>query len=138
MKLSKKFQGGDFTPLTFSSTQTTLISSWTLWAFFLIFFLLLFIILLLFIQKKLINKGLLNTPSVRIVKKFYIDRNLTLNIIKVLDNYYLVLTNNNSISYLDKLEYEQLAELLKGKKEFFDTFVGALKREKKTNEEMFK
>ncbi|KLO22424.1 hypothetical protein X275_06140 [Marinitoga sp. 1197] len=103
-----------------------------------IFFLLLFIILLLFIQKKLINKGLLNTPSVRIVKKFYIDRNLTLNIIKVLDNYYLVLTNNNSISYLDKLEYEQLAELLKGKKEFFDTFVGALKREKKTNEEMFK
>ncbi|KLO24929.1 MULTISPECIES: flagellar biosynthetic protein FliO [unclassified Marinitoga] len=102
-----------------------------------IFFLLLFIILLLFIQKKLINKGLLNTPSVRIVKKFYIDRNLTLNIIKVLDNYYLILTNNNSISYLDKLEYEQLAELLKGKKEFFDTFIGALKREKKTNEEMF-
>jgi len=88
-----------------------------------------------FIQRKLLNKGLLSTPSVRIVKKFYIDRNLTLNVIKVLDDYYLVLTNNNSISYLDKLDYEKLSELLKGKKEFFDTFIGALKREKKINEE---
>ncbi|OQY10254.1 MAG: hypothetical protein B6I29_01830 [Marinitoga sp. 4572_148] len=89
----------------------------------------------MFIQRKLLNKGLLSTPSVRIVKKFYIDRNLTLNVIKVLDDYYLVLTNNNSISYLDKLDYEKLSELLKGKKEFFDTFIGALKREKKINEE---
>ncbi|WGS64522.1 flagellar biosynthetic protein FliO [Marinitoga aeolica] len=79
---------------------------------------------------------MLNSPAVRIVKKFYIDRNLTLNIIKVLDEYYLVLTNNNSISYLDKLDYEKLSELLKGKKEFFDTFIGALKREKKSDEEM--
>jgi flagellar protein FliO/FliZ len=90
--------------------------------------------LLLFIQKKLINKGILNTASVRIVKKFYIDRNLTLNIIKVLDNYYLVLTNNNSISFLDKIDYDDLSELLKGKKEFFDTFIGALKREKNIDE----
>ncbi|WP_159429505.1 hypothetical protein [Marinitoga hydrogenitolerans] len=60
---------------------------------------------------------------------------MTLNIIKVLDDYYLVLSNNNSISYLDKLDYEKLSELLKGKKEFFDTFIGALKREKKINEE---
>ncbi|MBM7559049.1 hypothetical protein JOC61_000833 [Marinitoga litoralis] len=70
----------------------------------------------------------------RIVKKFYIDRNLTLNIIKVLDNYYLVLTNNNSISFLDKIDYDDLSELLKGKKEFFDTFIGALKREKNIDE----
>ncbi|WP_459995986.1 hypothetical protein [Marinitoga arctica] len=58
-----------------------------------------------------------------------------MNIIKVLDDYYLVLSNNSSISYLDKLDYEKLSELLKGKKEFFDTFIGVLKREKKTNED---
>ncbi|GAB6189440.1 hypothetical protein JCM30566_11790 [Marinitoga arctica] len=47
----------------------------------------------------------------------------------------MVLSNNSSISYLDKLDYEKLSELLKGKKEFFDTFIGVLKREKKTNED---
>ncbi|WP_205098943.1 hypothetical protein [Marinitoga litoralis] len=123
-----------FTPPTLSSTQTNFLTSWTIWAFILLIFFILFIILLLFIQKKLINKGILNTASVRIVKKFYIDRNLTLNIIKVLDNYYLVLTNNNSISFLDKIDYDDLSELLKGKKEFFDTFIGALKREKNIDE----
>lgn len=60
---------------------------------------------------------------------------MTLNIIKVLDDYYLVLSNNNSIAYLDKLDYEKLSELLKGKKEFFNTFIGALKRENKIDEE---
>ncbi|KAF2956483.1 hypothetical protein [Marinitoga sp. 38H-ov] len=123
-----------FTPPTLSSTQTSILTSWTIWAFLLLFFFILFIILLLFIQRKLINKGILNTPSVRLVKKFYIDRNLTLNIIKVLDNYYLVLTNNNSISFLDKINYDELSELLKGKKEFFDTFIGVLKREKNLDE----
>lgn len=122
------------TPPTFSSTQTNFLTSWTIWAFLLLIFFVLFIILLLFIQKKLINKGLINTASVRVVKKFYIDRNLTLNIIKVLDNYYLVLTNNNSISLLDKIDYDELSELLKGKKEFFDSFIGALKREKNIDE----
>ncbi|NUU97319.1 hypothetical protein [Marinitoga sp. 1138] len=123
------------TPLTFSSTATTTnLTNWTIWAFLLLFFFVIFIFLLIFIQKKLINKGVITTPKVRVVKKFYIDHNMTLNIIKVLDDYYLVLSNHNSIAYLDKIDYEKLSEILKGKRDFLDSFVGALKREKKENE----
>jgi flagellar protein FliO/FliZ len=68
------------------------------------------------------------------MKRFYIDRNFYVGLLKLFDEYYLILFSNNSSELLKKLTYEEALEIIGEKQTFFKTFADILKKGSEENE----
>ncbi|MDK2946339.1 MAG: flagellar protein FliO/FliZ [Geotoga sp.] len=105
-----------------------------------IFFWLLTIILVLvlmgllyFLLNRLMKGGKRNT-KIGLIKKFYIDKNFYIGILKIFDEYYMVLFSNSSSEVIKKIDYDEIQELLENKSSFVNTFASVLNKESKDNE----
>ncbi|SDC25380.1 hypothetical protein [Geotoga petraea] len=105
-----------------------------------IFFWLLTIILVLvlmgllyFLLNRLMKGGKRNT-KIGLIKKFYIDKNFYIGILKIFDEYYMVLFSNSSSEVIKKIDYDEIQELLENKSSFVNTFASVLNKESKGNE----
>jgi flagellar protein FliO/FliZ len=102
------------------------------WILTLILFVVLLWLLYMFLMKY--TKGTKNNPQIRVMKRFYIDRNFYVGLLKLFDEYYLILFSNNSSELLKKLTYEEALEIIGEKQTFFKTFAGILKKGSEENE----
>ena len=105
-----------------------------------IFFWLITIILVLvlmgvlyYLLTRLIKGGSRNT-RIGLVKKYFIDRNFYIGILKIFDEYYMVLFSNSSSEVIKKIEYDEIQDIVENKNNFVNTFASVLNKEKKSNE----
>jgi flagellar protein FliO/FliZ len=79
-------------------------------------------------------KGGKRNTRIGLIKKFYIDKNFYIGILKIFDEYYMVLFSNSSSEIIKKIDYEEIQELLENKKSFVNTFTSVLNKESNTKE----
>ena len=92
---------------------------------FLIFFWVIYIIL------KRFTSGTQFTDKVKVLNRYYIDRNLQLLILKILEKYYLILIGNNGApSVLGTFDIDEISELITNQKDFTSILSKFIKREK--------
>lgn len=103
----------------------------TIWFVVIILFIIVLFLIYYFLNKS-IKKGPKNKEVV-LVKKFYIDRNLYVGLLKIFNEYYLILVSSNSSEVIRKVNEEEIFELMGESPKFIDTFTKFLKRDK-TNE----
>lgn len=118
------------------ASSTALSSSGGISIFFWLITIILVLVLmgvLYFFLSRLMNGGKRNT-RIGLVKKFYIDKNFYIGILKIFDEYYMVLFSNSSSEIIKKIDYDEIQDLLENKKNFVNTFASALNKEKKSNE----
>ncbi|HOP34177.1 MAG TPA: hypothetical protein PKY75_03475 [Defluviitoga tunisiensis] len=115
---------------TMTATSNTL--DVTIWFFVIILFIIILFLVYYFLNKS-IKKGTKN-KEVALIKKYYIDRNLYIGLLKVFNEYYLVLISSNSSEILRKVGEDEVFDIIGDSPKFIDTFTKFLKRDK-TDEE---
>ena len=118
----------DYSTMTASSSTLDV----TIWFFVIILFIVILFLLYYFLNKS-IKKGPKN-KEVALVKKYYIDRNLYIGLLRVFNEYYLVLISSNSSEVLRKVDEDEVFEIIGESPKFINTFTKFLKRDK-TDEE---
>lgn len=108
------------------------IGSLIIWIIVLFIMLFMFMFLYLFLNK--IMKGTKRDFNIKILKKFYIDRNFYVSIVKIFNEYYLILFSNSSSEIIKKIDIEELNELIGEEKSFIKTFSSFLNKEKQDND----
>lgn len=98
-----------------------------------IIFVLVLMGVLYFLLNRIMRGGKRNT-KIGVIKKFYIDKNFYIGILKIFDEYYMVLFSSSSSEIIKKIDYEEIQELLENKKNFVSTFTSVLNKENKGNE----
>jgi flagellar protein FliO/FliZ len=118
----------DYSTITATSSTLDVI----IWFFVIILFIVILFLLYYFLNKS-IKKGPKN-KEVALVKKYYIDRNLYIGLLRVFNEYYLVLISSNSSEVLRKVDEDEVFEIIGESPKFINTFTKFLKRDK-TDEE---
>lgn len=98
-----------------------------------IIFVLVLMGILYFLLNRLMKGGKRNT-RIGLIRKFYIDRNFYIGILKIFEEYYMVLFSNSSSEVIKKMNYEEIQELLENKSSFVNTFASVLNKESKSKE----
>jgi flagellar protein FliO/FliZ len=100
-------------------------------SFWFVAIILLIILLLVFyyILVKTLRKGP-KSKEVKMVKKYYLDRNLYVGVLKVFNEYYVILATSNSSEIVRKLEEEEVQEIMNEHPKFLETFSNILKKDK--------
>ncbi|RAO98902.1 hypothetical protein PW5551_07440 [Petrotoga sp. 9PW.55.5.1] len=114
------------------ATNTSNLVDVTFW-FVAIIFLVILLLILYFFLAKTAKKGPKN-KEIKMAKKYYLDRNLYIAIIKVFEEYYVTLVTSDSTEVLRKLNNEEVEEITKENLNFVDTLSKVLKREKTPKE----
>ncbi|BBE31298.1 hypothetical protein OSSY52_14390 [Tepiditoga spiralis] len=123
---------------TNTSTSTTnigggsLLFSGVFSVIFLTFILIIFIILYFFLIKHM--RGGKKNNSIGILKKYYIDNNFYIGILKIFNEYYMVLFGNSSSEIIKKMSFEEVNEIIGDGQKFFNTFTNFLSKEKDKGE----
>jgi flagellar protein FliO/FliZ len=117
---------------TVYATNTSNLVDVTFW-FIAIIFLVILLLILYFFLAKTAKKGPKN-KEIKMTKKYYLDRNLYIAIIKVFEEYYITLITSNSTEILRKLNDEEVKEITKENPKFAETLSKVLKREKTPKE----
>jgi flagellar protein FliO/FliZ len=104
-----------------------------IWIGVLTLILIIFMFLYFFLLKTIKNKK--NNSGIFFIKKFFVDRNIYVGILKIFDEYYLILFTNSSSEIIKKLSYEEVNDIAGDKKNFMNYFGHFLNKEKKSNEE---
>jgi flagellar protein FliO/FliZ len=98
-----------------------------------IIFVLVLMGVLYFLLNRLMKGGKRNT-RIGLIRKFYIDRNFYIGILKIFEEYYMVLFSNSSSEVIKKMNYEEIQELIENKSSFVNTFASVLNKESKSKE----
>jgi len=99
---------------------------------FLTVILIIFVILYFFLIKYM--RGGKKSNSIRILKKYYIDNNFYIGIIKIFNEYYMILFGSASSEVIKKMSFEEVNEIIGDGQKFFNTFAHFLSKEKDKSE----
>jgi len=74
------------------------------------------------------------SKEVKMIKKYYLDRNLYVGVLKVFKEYYIILATSSSSEIIRKLEEEEVQEIMNEHPKFLETFSKILKKDKISRE----
>ncbi|POZ88248.1 hypothetical protein [Petrotoga sibirica] len=74
------------------------------------------------------------SKEVKMVKKYYLDRNLYVGVLKIFKEYYIILATSSSSEIIRKLEEEEVQEIMNEHPKFLETFSNILKKDKISRE----
>ncbi|KUK83334.1 MAG: Uncharacterized protein XD96_0396 [Petrotoga mobilis] len=74
------------------------------------------------------------SKEVKMIKKYYLDRNLYVGVLKIFKEYYIILATSGSSEIIRKLEEEEVQEIMNEHPKFLETFSNILKKDKISRE----
>ncbi|POZ90515.1 hypothetical protein [Petrotoga sp. SL27] len=74
------------------------------------------------------------SKEVKMIKKYYLDRNLYVGVLKIFKEYYIILATSSSSEIIRKLEEEEVQEIMNEHPKFLETFSNILKKDKISRE----
>lgn len=74
------------------------------------------------------------SKEVKMIKKYYLDRNLYVGVLKIFKEYYIILATSSSSEIIRKLEEEEVQEIMNEHPKFLETFSKILKKDKISRE----
>lgn len=120
-------------PTDYASPTTNLSTLDVTFWFITIVLLVILLLLLYFWLNRSFKRGP-KTKEVTFIKKYYLERSLYVGILKIFDEYYLVVVSTNSFQIIRKFEEYEVNNIIGEKSTFLETFSKMLKKDKNIRE----